>query len=106
MSNLKNQTEKKKQTKKTPEMNQKPSLAPEQGSQTENKTPRQSGIPSLEEAGRDRGEGDRKYVLSLIFPDLPIILKSGRQRLASEAEKGSIKRTLDPRNKDKIKMVQ
>lgn len=45
-------------------------------------------------------------MLSLIFPDLPIILKSGRLSLASEAEKGNIKRTLILETRIKIKMAQ
>lgn len=46
----------------------------------------------------DRGKEEIKYVPRLIFPDLPIILKLGRLTLVSRER--SIKRTLDPRNKD------
>lgn len=87
-------------------MNKKPSLVPEPGSQTENKTPKQSSISSLEEPGMDRGEEEIKYVLSITFPDLPIIPKLGRPSLASEAEKGNIERTLILETRVKIKMAQ
>lgn len=59
-----------------------------------------NSISSLEGPQMDRGKEQTKQASNLISPDLPMILKLGRLRLALLSREGKCLRTLDPRNKD------
>ena len=69
------------------------------GVKTENKALMQNSIPSLEEPGMDWGGGKGiKYVLSLIFPDLPINTEVGKTEPSLRRREGKYQKDPDPRN--------
>lgn len=67
----------------------------------------QNSIPSLEEPGMDWGGGKGiKYVLSLIFPDLPINTEVGKTEPSLRRREGKYQKDPDPRNTDKNEIAQ